>query len=508
MASTFVLGIGVVIAAVAACTGDQGPTGPAGAPGATGPQGGQGPAGPAGEAGPPGMPGTTGNGDGGANDGGGTEAGTPTGPVVLSSRATKGLQIAAKKGIALSLAGQTDAQLEVIGQGSYLVNAVSGCGGCHDATDAKGNTLPLAGGTPFALDNGAVVYARNLTTDAATGLQITEQAFLDAMRTGKDDKDPSHKLLVMPWEHFRWMTLWDLQAIWAYLHVLPAISNSVPADVNKAGSVLSGPPVPMPGTYDEGQVERPLAPDTMTVNGQPVPIPDAEVQRGASIRVYDAPAGFDTMVVQQQETIGLGAYLANAALCGECHSNRERDLTGKIVLANYLTGGQTFAVPQPLQAILHQTRTMSADLVGHMNGFFNEGGDSLGRFLSVITSGTHADESTDGAPARPLGWPMPWQAFADMEPDDLAAVYTYMKTVPPTGTDKATQDYDVYCTAPSDCPAGTCDTTTHVCTGNSCTTPGYSAECAACQSCVVVDAGGSYVCTEPGTTDKCPAGGI
>src|SRR5439155_2725149 len=117
------LGLGAVVAGsmIAACSGDTGPAGPAGAAGATGPAGANGTPGATGPAGPSG-PGV---------DSGTGEGGTSTGPVVLSSRATKGLQIASDLGVTLALGGKTNAQLEQIGQGSYLVNAVTGCNDCH-----------------------------------------------------------------------------------------------------------------------------------------------------------------------------------------------------------------------------------------------------------------------------------------------------------------------------------------------------------------------------------------
>src|SRR5262249_37521046 len=159
----------------------------------------QGPAGATGPTGPAAEGGVTTNGEGGV----------PTGPVVLSSRATKGLQIAARKGYALALGGApSDPPAPARHAGSPGSPACDDCGGCHDGTDATTHA-PLGGGLEFDLDNGAKVFARNLTTDPTTGLKITQKAFMDAMRTGRDDVDGS-KLLVMPWEHFRWMTEADL----------------------------------------------------------------------------------------------------------------------------------------------------------------------------------------------------------------------------------------------------------------------------------------------------------
>src|SRR5260221_1127853 len=96
-----------------ACAGSKGDAGPQGEPGEAGPKGDPGPAG---EAGPPGPQGSS-------ADGGATVA-----PASLSGAARHGLELAAP--LHLSLAGKTPADLEKIGYGSELVNAVRAC---HDS---------------------------------------------------------------------------------------------------------------------------------------------------------------------------------------------------------------------------------------------------------------------------------------------------------------------------------------------------------------------------------------
>src|SRR5439155_8824220 len=87
----------ICFAALAACSGDTGP------------------------AGPPGADGT--NGSNGSNGSDGND-------IILSARAKHGLDIAP---VALSLTGLSGPQIELIGQGSYLVNAVIDCSGCHNS---------------------------------------------------------------------------------------------------------------------------------------------------------------------------------------------------------------------------------------------------------------------------------------------------------------------------------------------------------------------------------------
>ena len=228
--------------AFAACsTSKVGLEGPPGPPGAQGPQG------PAGV-----LP---------VSDGGsGNDVAVVNGDMPpVSARAQRGLEISP---VAVPTAGLSSAQAEQLGLGSYLVNAVGACPDCHTSSGPSGSAKYLAGGLAYAVDNGAVVYARNLTPDPTTGMTLTQDEFVTALTTGQDfsDKSGNSILLVMAWSHFRWLTPDDLKAIYAYLKAIPAVANQVPTDTKQA-STLNGPPVASPPTtYDEGAVQRPFPP--------------------------------------------------------------------------------------------------------------------------------------------------------------------------------------------------------------------------------------------------------
>ncbi len=472
--------------------------------------------GPAGPAGPPGAPGVAGGlliGDGGS-EGGASNGDSPQ----VSARALQGLAISP---VSIPTAGLSAATAEQLGQGSYLVNAVGSCGDCHTSS-AGGAEKYLAGGISYAIDNGGVVYARNLTPDAKTGMTLTEDQFVTALTTGRDfsDKTGQSVLLVMAWSHFRWLTTADLKAIYAYLKAIPAVSNEVAPDVKKA-SELNGPPAASPpSTYDEGTVAR-LLPPSVDAQGNPVDDPDS-VMRGLAIRPLDAPseATLQSLSAHEQAALGRGSYLANAAQCSDCHTNPPRvELRpGKpnylgVNTADYLTGGRVFLVPAPLETSLHQVRSMSANLTGETNGFLQEPEDTFARFLAIIESGTHADESVHGEAARALGWPMPWQDFRKMTLDDLEALYAYLKALPHlSGTaDKDTWDYARYCQTAADCNSG------EICSANECAGAACGPDdddggdegavdtsdvCNACQSCQ------ASRCSAPGPSDPCLTGGI
>jgi mono/diheme cytochrome c family protein len=407
--------------------------------------------------------------------------------------------------------------LFVASHGADLVSNLIDCGGCHTSDPTK----PFGGGNKFPIDGaGHYVYSRNLTSDPATGMKLTEDQFIKVMQTGEDFTNHGQALIVMPWPNFRWMTVDDLKALYAFLKVLPPAVNAVPAD-NKGPAAMQGP-VPLPTEYNEGEETRPLPPATATDPLAPpgastlVPDPD-NANRGAAILPlsYAKMPNFFKRSALEQQAFGRGSYLVNAGLCGECHTNKNgssRNLAPgpdflKIPADSYLTGGGTFAVPAPLNPVFKQTRTMSANLIGP-SGFFNEPKTTYLLFSSIIDAMAHVDDT----PPLRLGWPMPADHFRNLSTADLAAIYTYMKVLAEdydhTGqSDKSTQGQARYCTASADCEAGeTCavDASSGKTVGNQCVGKACMADsdCDACQKCT------GTTCQQPAASDACLTSGL
>jgi hypothetical protein len=119
---------------------------------------------------------------------------------------------------------------DLVGLGSYIVNAQAACADCHSCpTYAPGHnpftggdgqinaTNYLAGGVAF----GPIISA-NITPDASgkpAGLDFDE--YLELIRTGHDPDDPDEILQVMPWPIFRNMNDRDILAIYTYLTAIP-----------------------------------------------------------------------------------------------------------------------------------------------------------------------------------------------------------------------------------------------------------------------------------------------
>jgi hypothetical protein len=154
------------------------------------------------------------------------------------SRVKRGFEIAP---VPLNLKGKNR---ELVGLGSYIVNGVGDCNGCH--AGPAGEFSPggdpfqgepkhinpdayLSGGTPIF---GPIFLPRNLTPDK-TGLPeggASFEEFRGIIRTGIDP-DQAHLFIgnpylqVMPWPNFQNMTDNDLRAIYEYLSAIPCIEG-------------------------------------------------------------------------------------------------------------------------------------------------------------------------------------------------------------------------------------------------------------------------------------------
>ncbi len=146
-------------------------------------------------------------------------------------------------------------------RGEYLVT-IGGCNDCHTPLKMGPNgiepdmtrmlsghpeTLPMpaapAAQGPWMISSAGtntahagpwgVSFTANLTPDKETGLlaNVSEQQFMQLMRTGKHLGTGRPILPPMPWFNYGKMTDEDLKAVFAYLRQIPAIKNKVPDPV-------------------------------------------------------------------------------------------------------------------------------------------------------------------------------------------------------------------------------------------------------------------------------------
>jgi len=196
-------------------------------------------------------------------------------PPLDPAKILKGLQIAP---VPLNMVGKDPS---LVGYGSYLVNAVADCNGCHSAgpsTEYASGGMPYFGQHPAVVnpatylgggrDFGAFpdpngnfphIVSRNLTPDS-TGMPEggnTFQVFLQIIRTGIDT-DHMHPtcagppdgtcipppfngdlLQIMPWPVDQNMSDSDLLAIYTYLSAIPCLEGGPGEPPNRC--VVTGP---------------------------------------------------------------------------------------------------------------------------------------------------------------------------------------------------------------------------------------------------------------------------
>ncbi|RYY93800.1 MAG: c-type cytochrome [Comamonadaceae bacterium] len=178
-----------------------------------------------------------------------------------------------------------------------LVAAAGDCVACHTAPGGVANAGGLGLPTPFG-----TIYSTNLTPDAETGIGAwSYTAFERAMRHGIS-RDGHHLYPAFPYTAFARMTDDDLQSLYAYLMVQPAVRNQPPATQ-----------LPFPFGV------RPLL-------------------AGWNLAFHDATP-FQADPTQSLEW-NRGAYLVNGiGHCGACHTPRNAlgaERTGK----SFLAGGE------------------------------------------------------------------------------------------------------------------------------------------------------------------------
>ena len=272
---------------------------------------------------------------------------------------------------------------ERIARGKYLFEDLADCGGCHSQRDftrvgapevpggaGRGNVLSaILHGMP------GTIVAPNLTPDPETGLgRWTDGEKIRAIREGVDNTGRA-LFPMMPYPGYRNMSDEDVQAVVAYMDSLPPIHNALP----------------------QTKLDFPV---------------------GLFIKFVPQPAG-TVAQPDRADKVKYGAYLMTIGGCGDCHTPIEK---GQPVVAKTLAGGREFVTGFGTVVSANITPDMDTGIGKWSKEYFEK------KIYDYRDYAVHGSPPLAGPQAFTL---MPWLGLSQVPPDDLSAIYAYLRTVKP-----------------------------------------------------------------------------
>jgi mono/diheme cytochrome c family protein len=119
-------------------------------------------------------------------------------------------------------------------------------------------------------------------------------------------------------------------------------------------------------------------------------------------------------IAQAQSPIERGKYLVNVGLCTDCHTPGY--FFGKPDMTRYL-GGSEVGFEMPGLGVFHG-RNLTPDPDTGLGKWSNE------QIVTALTTGVRPD-------GRVLAPIMPWRAFGGLAREDVSAIATFLKSLPP-----------------------------------------------------------------------------
>ena len=274
---------------------------------------------------------------------------------------------------------------ERIERGRYLANSVTVCMDCHSKRDYSRFSAPMIkgtegmGGERFDQTAGlpGVFYSSNITPDGIA--RYTDGELLRVITTGVN-KEGRAMFPLMPYPYYSKMDTEDIYSIIAYLRTLPAIHNPVPA---------SSADFPMNFILN-------LIPK----KADPQPLP------------------------AKSDVLAYGAYLTNAAGCRECHSQVDK---GQVIPELAFGGGRVFQFPDGTTVVSANITPDAETGIGKWTKAGFVARFQAYRDASAAVQLAAGDQKTI----------MPWTLYAQMNAEDLEAVFTYLQSLKPLRATKA-----------------------------------------------------------------------
>ncbi len=270
---------------------------------------------------------------------------------------------------------------ERIARGKYLADHVAVCTDCHSQRDWTRYAGPIkpdtygAGGEVWDETVGfpGRLVARNITPAALESW--TDGEIVRAFTEGVS-KDGTPLFPLMPYPAYgQHMAMDDALAIVAYLRTIAPRS-------------------------------QPLADRSLHF---PLPL---------VVRTMPTRAALPAHRPDPSDQVAHGRYLTHVAACADCHT--PVDASHAPILDRRFAGGQEFPLPNGLVA-------RSANLTPDASGI---GGWTEAQFVEKFKA--FADGVAPVAVrSGDFNTPMPWQSYAGMTREDLAAIFAYLKTLEP-----------------------------------------------------------------------------
>ncbi len=269
---------------------------------------------------------------------------------------------------------------ERIERGRYLANAVNSCMDCHSKRDYTKFSAPLVpgtlgmGGERFDQTVGlpGVFYSKNITP---AGISRYSDGELYRVITTGVTKEGRAMFPLMPYPYYGKMDPEDIYSIISYLRSIPAIENQVPESV-----------ADFPVNFIMNTIPKKATPQKR---------PD------------------------KSDVLAYGAYLTNASGCVECHTQVDK---GQILPEVSFAGGREFLFPDG-------TKVRSANITPDGETGIGKWTEDL--FIQRFKSYTDSSYVTPDVAAGEFNTIMPWMMYANMEREDLAAIFKYLQTVTP-----------------------------------------------------------------------------
>ena len=269
---------------------------------------------------------------------------------------------------------------ERIERGRYLAHSVTVCMDCHATRDWSKFSGPPAegtlgkGGDRFDQTMGlpGVFIAKNITPFGIS--RYTDGELFRVITTGVT-KEGKAMFPLMPYTNYGKMDREDIYSIIAYIRSIPSIESTIP----------------------ESQPDFPMS---VIINTIPQP---------ANLVKRPDPS----------DQLAYGAYLVNAAGCGECHTPIDK---GQLIPEMMFAGGREFAFPN---GNIVRSANITSDNETGIGKWTRE------QFIQAFKQ--YADSSYVIPSVKPSDYNsiMPWTMYAHMEDSDLSAMFTYIESIPP-----------------------------------------------------------------------------